>query len=75
MKNIFNFTALRKSFKREIFAGLIASSAIPVLVTSFLLVNVFKSRLKNDYEKEALRQIEEVSNVFLEYFQKIEVEF
>lgn len=72
MKKIFKIRILKKSFKREIFTGLLLAACIPVLITSILLVNVFKSRLKKDYEKEVLVQIDSISSSLTTYFENIE---
>ena len=75
MKKNIKLPAFNKSFKLEIFIGLVAVAIIPVLLTSILLVNLFKARLNRDYEEEAQNQMYLVSVSLENYFVNIEQTF
>ena len=75
MKKNIKLPAFNKSFKLEIFIGLVAVAIIPVLLTSILLVNLFKARLNRDYEEEAQNQMYLVSVSLENYFVNIELTF
>lgn len=64
--------SIRRSFKSELFAGLLVVAMIPVIISSALLMNMFKSRLESDYQKEAICQVVEVSNLFDSYLRNID---
>lgn len=72
MESFFKKLTVRRSFKREMFIGLLLVALIPEIISSTLLVNVFRSRLKSDYEKEGARQVASVSAALDGYFETIE---
>ena len=53
--------AARPSFRRRLFAGFLASSLIPLLACSALMLQVFRLRMAAEAEREMVEQLDAVS--------------
>lgn len=69
MSKFINRLSIRKSFTGKMFASLVIVSAIPAILAGTLLVNLFRTQLEYEYEKDAREQAAAVSEAVCTYLE------
>lgn len=63
---------IKRTFRNELLTGLVLVSLVPLMFCTVFMIGFFKSRIENDYEKTANKQIQEVTKVLESFFAGLE---
>lgn len=64
---------IRKSFKRELLFCFILVAILPLIISSFFMIRIFKINIEMATQKEITIQLDNIEEILVEYFYELEV--
>ena len=63
---------IKRSFKRELFVCFVLVALLPLLISDFSLLRVFKAKLSKDYEKDAMEQMKNIEENVVDFLNQMD---
>lgn len=64
---------IKRSFKRELFVCFVLVAMLPLLISDFSLLGVFKAKLSRDYEKDAMEQMKNIEENIVDFLNRMDM--
>lgn len=64
---------IKRSFKRELLFSFILVTILPLLICSFLMIQLFKTKIEMDHQTEITMQLSSIEDAMTGFFDKLDV--
>ena len=63
---------IKTSFKRQLLLCFILVAILPLIICSFLMINLFKMKIENDHQKEIATHVDGIEDALIDFFDEVD---